>query len=276
MSDVKRARESTDAAVLGRLLRTSKSKRVRRALAQNPNASWEILRELVAEYPYDVLDNPSFPLLLLSDPGLFHNLSIGALSGLASARDRLGQILGWTDEPPWTELQATLVCMAHARRRLPFGDGYKPGLAFLRRAMVERQLLPDEIELHLVADPSEQVRKALATTSKASTVIESLLDDDVNHPNLASNQHLPTCYQWALASTGDVRIRLRLARNPGISASVLEKLAEDPETSVRGAVALATATPEATWQRLSWDLDRSVQAAARRAKRPQPNPRTAR
>lgn len=271
MSDVKRARESSDPAVLGRLLRKSESKHVRRAIAGNPSAPWELLRGLLYDYPIEVLDNPAFPLLLLADPGMFENLSVGELRGLAGARDRLGQILGWTTEPPWTELQLTLTCVVHARDQLRYSNSYKVSLAALRRHMVERQLLPDEIALHLVNDPSDQVRRALAESSKGSAVIESLLMSESNHANLASNPNLPTCYQWALASAGSNDIRLRLARNRNVSASTLEKLATDPESYVRSAVALAGATPEAVWERLCWDAAPEVQAAARRAKRPGAN-----
>ena len=268
MSDVKRARTSTDPVVLGRLARESKSKHVRKALAGNPNAPWDVLCELLSTHPGEVLSNPALPLLLLSDPGLFQHLPVAALRGLAAVRDQLGQLVGWTEDPPWTELQATLACVAHARHRIPFGDRHKPSLSSLRRTLVERQLLPDDLELHLVNDPDEGVRRALARTSKAAQVIESLLADDHNHENLASNQHLPTCYQWAMAATGTRAIRLRLARNPGVSTSVLEQLAHDPDEAVRAAVALASRTPRVTWERLTWDSNPGVQTAARRARRP--------
>lgn len=269
MSHVKRARESNDPAVLARLARDSKNQQVRRALAGNPSAPWEILRDLLVTHPREVLDNPSFPLLLLSDPGLLQRLPVGALRGLASARLQLGRILGWSETPPFTELQLTLLCVVHVRGRFPFTDRYKPALADLRRILVERQLLSDEIELYLVHDPSDDVRRALAASSKATQVIESLLDVENNHPGLATNLHLPTCYQWALASIGSPSIRLRLARNPSVSATTLEKLADDPEPSVRCAVALAAGTPVALWERLHWDPSHEVQAAARRAKRPE-------
>lgn len=272
MSDLRRARDSTDPEVLLELARSTTDKRVRRALAGNPNAPWDALRPLLATHPVEVLDNPALPLLLLSDPSLLSRLTVASLRGLSTARTRLGELLGWTEELPWTELQWTLMCVASARHRLPLSDRYQPKLSYLRRFLVERRLLPDDIELRLTADPSKEVRRALSRTSKFEQVIESLLEGETNHRALAVNPHLPTCYQWALASIGDVSIRLELARNRGVSESVLEKLASDPSVPVRAAVALAGGTSQPVWERLCWDSEPSVQAAARRASRAGANP----
>src|SRR5579884_1020077 len=68
------ANHATPVDVLYRLRRVPR-RAVREAVAGNPNAPFELLRELVAEYPAEVLANPVWPWLLLEQPGLAERLT---------------------------------------------------------------------------------------------------------------------------------------------------------------------------------------------------------
>ena len=262
MNPVTRAQTSHDIDELVRLAR-HKSKPVRRAVAGNPNAPWELLRDLLGEYAREVIDNPALPLLLLSDPGLFHRLPLAALRGLAKVRKRLGRLLGWTEARPWTELQLTLECMAQAGRRLPFSPRFRPPLWVIRQSLVQHRALPEALELRLLGDSSEAVVRALAESSHTPTVIEALLDTPKRHALLAGNPYLPTCYQWALAHDSDVQVRRALARNTGLAMEVRQVLARDRDAFVRQAIARSIQGPAEQWRELCWDDDGGVQRVAR-------------
>lgn len=262
MSDSKLARESHDPAVLARLGRDG-SARIKRLVARNPSAPWEVLRELLAHYSEHVIENPSLPLLLMADPGLFQRMLNESLVGLARVHRRLGELLGWTEEPPWTELQLTLRCIAAAGDKGSSRGRYRQRLGDVRLSLVQRVTLPLDIQALLVRDPDRRVRDGLATRTRSHEIQEALIDDPERHPALVRNDHLHAAMKWALAQSGAAAIRMYLASHAKSSKELLAHLAGDDEFEVRSAVARNRETPDAIRKKLAWDGDRRVCIAAR-------------
>jgi len=263
MTDNKLARESHDAAVLARLARDGGT-RIQRLVARNPSTPWEVLSDLLATVAKDVIENPSLPLLLLADPGLFQRLHGKALMGLANVHRRLGEILGWTPDPPFTELQLTLKCIDVTRENLVIHRRYHRTLGDVRLSLVQRRALPAAMEVHLARDPDERIREFLAHRTKNHEIMELLLDDPQRHRALALNTHLHDAMQWALASSGARPIRESLALHSSASGELLTHLAGDGDAAVRAAVARNGRTPDQVRKKLAWDTEPQVSAAARR------------
>jgi hypothetical protein len=71
----------------------SQRRSVRRLVASNPNTPVDRLIHLMAEFPYEVVENPMFTLLLLENPRLISDLEVSQLMGIIQRRTDLPQIL---------------------------------------------------------------------------------------------------------------------------------------------------------------------------------------
>ncbi len=251
---------STAPEVLERLAK-KRSKRIQRAIAQNPNTPWPTLKQLLILHPEEVLRNPALPLLLLADPLLFYPIELSQIEILSKQTEALAQLMGWEDEAEWAELRLTLACVAESGR--PLRCSSPRGLKRLRIWALRGKQLSLDLELRLLRDRSDEVLKILAQQSREPRVLEQLLEYPKHHEKLALNPWLPKAWLWAFAEHENPHVRRRLPEQEQLPLEILEYLARDSEIEVRAAVARRRTLPPEIYVRLNHDPALKVHRAVR-------------
>lgn len=133
--------------------------------------------------------------------------------------------------------------------------------ADVRECLARNDNLGAPAQLLLARDPSSEVRRVLAVqpnlTSAALQCLTS--DEDTVQASLAGNEHLGSALlQMGLCQHSSEPVRVALAENPSLNATVQARLVKDPSAKVREALAGNKNLDESLLEPLMRDEDNDV------------------
>lgn len=284
------ANPSTPTATLTNLSRDDNAA-VRRAVAQNPNTSESILRNLVVEFPRAFLDNPALPLLTLSNPNFLYALSERIWLRLLSCDNIPLALLQWLQKncteikndhgykiSGQSQLQAQLALHIAVAGEVSgkyeeeaartAGDYYTQLSPFYRPIFIpffaSSPGSPDQWLPELSVMDSEQkawfVRYHPGVNAGFLHELAKIADPELQHA-IALHPMAPASLLSELASSATPKIRRAVARNPQAPGALLHQLAGDKNHLVRRAVAAHPHTALGDLAKLARDTAATVRAA---------------
>ncbi len=251
------ANAGTPSAYLEELSK-DKSRRVRQAVAQNPNAPLDCLLNLSREFPAAFFANPLCPLLDLTQPGWYEQVEdltwlfwlksekipqhwLNQVEAEKRRRGAASHSIGGQAGDVWVAARLHIALPAlHTG-----GEHITPEMArnigFVARH--ERTPVPLLHELAAIVCQYDDVMEI------GNAVCEQIRRD------VAQNSAAPEQILRQLAQDKDPKVRYRIGRNPSTPADLLDLLTSDSSAYVRSGVAANPATPVALLERLAWDTN---------------------
>lgn len=235
------ASDPTTAPATLALLATAKERSIRRAVAQNPNATPKTLVALAAEFPDEFFDNPALLFYLLEDPAMFQTMPEEALVRLV----------------PHPAMPAGLL----------------PALArhpafYVRRAAALNPRMPPEVLVELAEGQSFFEEVAQNPNTPAAYLLKLGRHDwPPVRKAVAGNAAAPEEALFALANDGVKAVRASVMQNGALTGDTLRRLAEHPSALARLALAESGRASPSELARLEADTDAAVRFAASRHKR---------
>lgn len=238
------AHNANAAPNLLRIFSSSSDNIIRKNVAGNPNTPTEILLELGAEFPQELLDNPIFSLLLLENPNFVADIPLVTLLSLL----KLDEV-----PPPFLELATS-------------HDDVEVLLTIAMNPKTPKSAL-----LTLTQIQNIEVAEAAA----AHVTLAGEMQQGWNQAAIAAMQttNLPRdrqseMYLWAIGAVPkyllkmlDAEVRLRIAESVNTSEQVLEILARDSYSRVRAMAAQNPRTPINIVEDLMGDISDIVREA---------------
>ena len=206
-------------------LAKSKDINLCKQVAQHPNSSPDILKELFKRFPVEVLNNPVLDLLLLENPNFYLELYYSNSSCL----DRY--------ELPLFYLESALNY-----------DEYR-----FRLAVAKSEKTPLFILEKLILDSNILVRRAVAGNPNISDYIIQKIFEEENEkifPVLATNKQLSSEYLEKLAEYRSDSINFGLAQNINTPQYILVKLSQSKSKEILWEIARNISTPSEVLTRL--------------------------
>lgn len=204
-----------------RELAVSDDEIIRLGVIQNPNTPIDVLLSLAQEFPKEFILNPVFPFLLLENPDLAREISLSALLKLLECEELPGlflsgaaehqnaEVLQWVAKHPNTPEIALEVIAAKTR------FDYRLGQILAERQGVSLRVL-EKLAIHGAVG----VRLYLAKRSQTpSSVLEKLIE----YPE----------HNWNFR----LEIEVAVAKNPNTPLEILNKLIDEGHFKVKQAVA---------------------------------------
>ncbi|BAZ17349.1 hypothetical protein NIES4071_92270 [Calothrix sp. NIES-4071] len=232
------------------LLSTSKDYETRKAVASNPNTPTEILFKLGVEFPYELLENPVFSLLLLENPLLFQDLPEDTQASLLKLEVVPDTFLQWA--------------LSYRRPKTMFAVAMNPRLTRdeLCKLIYEAgcNWLTSQVANVAKLHVNWMGEMKAGWNSAAFGVVQKhqLVKDNISHDE-ASEYKL-----WQLGIIGQTFLTglhrntlLQIARNPDTPGEILELLSK-PKTAtkkIRAAIANNLNTPVHLLEKLAGDDD---------------------
>lgn len=222
---------STPSELLEELANSSDAT-TRKHTAVNPNTPAEVLIELGAEFPDQVVENPVFSLLLLEDPNLFNQIPLTTLRGILKHEDAPVYFLERVADKQDLEVQLALVMNAKTPKHI---------LEKLTQSKNSQVAEAAELHCNWVGEITEGWDEIARQAIKKS----SLPHQQDNEAKLAAIGAIPEFLLPALLE--DVRCSLAVhSENP----SVLEQLVADESPKTRLLVAQNPSTPVTALEQL--------------------------
>ena len=197
-----------------RKLATSDDRAIRKAVTSNPNTPTDILWQLGAEFPDQLLANPVWDLLLLEHPNLFGDMPSETLESLLS--------------------RATGSFFELVSRDI--NDK-------VRRVVASNSNTPPAVLEKLATDENMWVRQRVAKNSNTPVKLLQKLATDgdtwVRH-EVVTNPNTPPTLLQILATDRDRHVRYEVARNNNTPPTALQILACDLDSGVRDEAARNT------------------------------------
>jgi hypothetical protein len=234
------ANPETDPEIL-RALSQSGDRTIRQAVAGNPNVPIEVLWELVAEFPNEIVANPLFSLITLENPNWIMDIP----------DDNFFELFKQSNVPEIFFSEVTMRGSDHARLNLlrypTLPHQYiAPSLHLLSNDLRYRLLVAGEVQSAVLKQLAEKqidnnhwqrrINEAVAYHPKTSKLIlDSLIDGpyDSVRVNIATRNDLTKEMLIKLAIAPYPRIRKRLLSNPDIHSDLLMKLITHPDPRVQ-------------------------------------------
>ncbi|MBD2577073.1 HEAT repeat domain-containing protein [Oscillatoria sp. FACHB-1406] len=229
------ARNSDTSPQQLRELSYSSDKQTRQLVAANPNTPTEVLLDLGAEFPKELLNNPVFTLIWLEQPDLVRVMPESTLAKLIECKA----------VPLFLLEQAT----NHPERRIR------------ERAIAK---IPVESLPALVNNTYEDIRIQLAEHPQvAIAILEQLAKDESIwvRATVASRRQTPIPVLEALAKDTEREVRRAVAPHPSLPVPILERLALESDREIRWPVAAHPQTPLPSLEILAKDSDGQVRCA---------------
>lgn len=184
------------------------------------------------------------------------------LAGLPQAEVRAALAANASDDPPGLLVRLSEDPDPMVREFLAMNERLDPpiraGLAGdpeprVRASVVEHwRDAPEEVRRAWLTDPESEVRRAAMHASPPpSDLLPGLLADPVTRA-AAVRYAEPS---GDMVTDSDVEVRLALADHPALSATMRDRLAEDPDIFVRNAIAARADTPAALRDDLAATLE---------------------
>jgi Leucine rich repeat variant len=227
-----------------RYLAKSRDIAISAAVAENPNAPFDVLQSLLNEHTERVLNNPALPFLLVENP---------ALPAKLSEQDLL-HILRYERIPRVFLTHALYLPGGEARRQammhvIVAGEADAAWRSELIRQFGEIALLtPDDLPLFALPEffPLE--------------FLEVLMEHPRNYAYLALCPDLTTAMFDTLVKERNEMILERVAQNPAVPARILEWLAAISSPAIQKAVARQHGLPSSALVALARDTHPDVRA----------------
>ena len=231
-------------------LSTSKDYETRKAVASNPNTPTEILFQLGIEFPYELLENPVFSLLLLENPLFFQELPEDTQASLLKLKVIPDTYLQWA--------------LSYRRPKTMFAAAMNPKLTRdeLCKLIYEAgsnwltSQVPNVAKLHVnwIGEMKAGWQEAAFTVvQKHQLVKDNILHDEASEYRLWQLGIIPQAFLMGLHRNTLVQI----ARNPDTAQEILEVLLK-PKTAtkkMRVAIANNLNTPVHLLEQLAGDDD---------------------
>ncbi|MGB6296264.1 MAG: hypothetical protein WBF90_08765 [Rivularia sp. (in: cyanobacteria)] len=258
------AQNANTAPHLLRFLSSSSDNIIRKNVAGNPNTPTEILLQLGAEFPRQLLDNPVFSLLLLENPNFVADMPLVTLQNLlildevpaqflelATTHDDVEVLLTIAKNPKTplsallalTKIQNIEVAEA-ARKHVTLAGEMRQGWNEAAIAAMQTTNLPRD----------RQSEMYLWAIGAVPPYLLKTLDAEVR---LHIAQSLNTSKQVLkiLATDSYSRVRAYIAQNPRTPINIVEDLMGDVSDIVREAVAYHPLTPLTLHQQFQLQLE---------------------
>ncbi|WP_052334310.1 HEAT repeat domain-containing protein [Kamptonema formosum] len=258
----------------------------RKNVAANPNTPAEVLLQLGAEFPEELLNNPVFSLLLLENPHVAEQMPSATIASLvkrepvplfvweaAAKRNELKEILLEVANNPKTPL-AILEKLAksasgavqqaaqlHVNLAGEMTERWEPAA----RKEICKIYFYDKIGAWKLShgaslvSPYQQGIEVLEKLGAIPELLISSLPEIAGYfPRMASNPNTAGSILAQLAKESDCKVRSAVGKNPNTPVSVLEMLAKDSDWMVRSEVAKNINLPVSILEKLAKDGDFEV------------------
>lgn len=235
---------------------------VQKALCGNPNTGREILAEIVAEAPLELLKeiakHPNADGIMLRD---LWARGDRYLRGEVAANEHCPadiQEMAEKDEEVLVRRMLASNPAAQIERLVRLLNDPAPQV---RAASVRNLLLPAEEVGALSDDPSRQVRRSEAQRAGLTTAVIEHLSEDKDHwvrRWVARNRTTPEDVLRRLALDATAEVRRAVVRNPACPTGLLHELARDPNSWVRAGVAFRQDLPEPILLELAEEEDADI------------------
>ena len=253
-AELERARDAGTPAEALRRLASHSDRRVKAAVAANPNVPPDVLWALAGSFPKQVLNNPSFELLPLEDPQWLRRPGPGVVHGLMSQERAPAWFLEQVFSGP-------LPLRRHIAERTKSPDvlwrlvrGAHASEQELLETVAENSHLTPSLREHLMVE-HDMVRTVDSPSRQPAYFIEAafaagLLEDPSGQSMVDFVGRLPVGQLERFALSTDVRMRLAVASAPSVPPGLLVRLARDPNPLVRDEVARNARCPCSLARRL--------------------------
>ncbi len=251
-------------------LANTDDRRIRETIAGNPNAPTELLLQLGAEFPQQLLNNPIFPLLcleelhqvddiplktlcsLLKQPNVpEHFFELGVKTGDSEAMGSLGMnpqtpkaiLERWVQTTRNSDFQQ--IAKLHVNWEGEISEGWQA------IALQEIESLFKRYDSGVLQD-----LKRLCAIAKIGP--ESLPDSVIEQQAIAADPETPRPLLESLSCSEHFEIRLAVAANPNTPSEMLTQLAQEQNEWIHQAIAANPNTPPAVLAQFATDSKPSV------------------
>lgn len=269
-SELRLAADPTTDPLHLRKLADSDDRRIRETIAGNPNAPTELLLELGAEFPAQLLNNPVLPLLCLEELHQVDNIPLNTLCSLLQQPNvpehffELGvktggsEVIGSLGMNPQTP-KAILERLVQTTRDSNFEQVAKLHVNWEGEISEGWEaIIRQEMEHIFYIDGREAVEELRRLYMIAKIGPESLPDSVIQQQAIAAALETPRLLLESLSSSEHFKIRLAVAGNPSTPSEILTKLAQEPNESIHRAIAANPNTPPAVLTEFATDSPQSV------------------
>ncbi|MBF2066695.1 MAG: HEAT repeat domain-containing protein [Calothrix sp. C42_A2020_038] len=231
-------------------LAKSEDDETRKAVASNPNTPTEILFQLGVEFPYELLENPVFSLLLLENPNLFQELPEHTQASLLKLEVIPDTFLQWA--------------LTHKRPKTMFAVAMNPKLSKSDLCKLVYEAGTNWLTSRVVNVAKLHVNwmgeMKAGWEEAAFSVIQKhqLVKDDIQHDELEFKLWQIGIIPEAFLAGLHRNTLIQIARNPCVPGHILEALFKNPKTAtkkVRAAIANNLNTPIHLLEQLAGDDD---------------------
>ncbi|MEM6753921.1 MAG: hypothetical protein AAF630_13200 [Cyanobacteria bacterium P01_C01_bin.38] len=238
------AQNANTAPSLLRIFSSSSDNIVRKNVAGNPNTPTEILLELGADFPQQLLDNPVFSLLLLENPNFVADIPLVTLQNLLLLDEVPPQFLELATSHDDVEVLLTIAM-----------NPKTPKTALLALTQIQNIEVAEAARKHVtLAGEMQQGWNQAAIAAMQTTNLPRDRQSEI--------------YLWAIGAvpeyllkTLDAEVRLHIAESVNTSEQILEILATDSYSRVRAMVAQNPCTPINIVEDLMGDVSDIVREA---------------
>jgi hypothetical protein len=196
-------------------------------VAQNPSTDLELLLELGAQFPTELLNNPIFPLLMLENPALLTQMPITTLRSILRLEEVPVRFLNWAAAHPDPTIQR-IVVQHRSTPKAAIEVLAESSDSWVKETVAYHRLYAEEVSQR------EWKRNAFTALSKLkfkqNKVTARKLVDLASVPEFLIEQ-----FGW--------ECRVEVAKGRQLSMRVLERLATDLIHDVRWAIAANPQTP---------------------------------
>ncbi|AFY80667.1 hypothetical protein [Oscillatoria acuminata] len=266
------ATDPTTASNYLRKLADSGDRQIRETIAGNPNAPTELLLQLGADFPEQLLNNPIFPLLCLEELHQVDDIPLKTLCSLLKQPnvpehffelgvktqnwEAIGS-LGMNPKTPKAILERLVQTTSNsewqqvAKLHVNWEGEISEGGEAIAREEMERIFTSYSSRIEL------QQCKQLYVNSRIG--LESLPDCVIQQQEIAADPKTSRRILESLSCSEHFEIRLAVAAHPSTPSEVLTQLAQEPQDWINQAIAGNPNTPPAVLTQLATDSQQSVE-----------------
>ena len=274
---------TTDPLHLKKLADTD-DRRILETIAGNPNAPTEVLLQLGAEFPEQLLNNPVFPLLCLGELNQVHNIPLNTLCRLLQQpnvpelffelglKTRNWKAIGSLGMNPQTP-KGILERLVQRRRNRDFQQIAKlhvnwGGEIAEGGEAIARQEIESLLKNHDRLGYLQEFKQVWAI---AQVTPESWANSSISLQKIiaGAQEVVPRRILESLSSSEHFEIRLALAANPSTPSEVLTQLAQEPQNWIHQAIAENPNTPPEVLTQFARDSQESVAVLEAVARHPE-------